>query len=242
LAIVFASLLCAWCGWVSGFRRFTTAATVTWVVSLAIVLAVDLLLSRGRRGEKPGLRLEPAGQPWPRPAANGRRQVLAGVSPWVGLSVVVLTWEILGIDTGTRHPHLTISALTAAFRPLAAAMLLLWMLVGMGYEVARVRAPEQSVSYVDDRGASGTPAHDCLTGPHVYVAVPALLLPASQPAGVAFWLCIVVAALAIDLISRRSGGRLASAEELVRFISSPMAANAFLIVAWTYAGYHLFAQ
>ena len=35
---------------------------------------------------------------------------------------------------------------------------------------------------------------------------------------------------------------MASAEELVRLISRPTAANVLLVVAWGYAGWHLFAR
>ena len=65
------------------------------------------------------------------------------------LIVVVLAWEILGIDSGPHQYHLTISALAQAYRPLNAALLLVWVLIGIGYEAAR--APSA------DRKQSGTP-------------------------------------------------------------------------------------
>jgi hypothetical protein len=71
---------------------------------------------------------------------------------------------------------------------------------------------------------------------------PALLLPSNKPAGVAFWTAVVVAAVALDLWARRSAGRLATAEEFVRFISTATVANFALIIAWAFAGYHLFAR
>jgi hypothetical protein len=46
----------------------------------------------------------------------------------------------------------------------------------------------------------------------------------------------------IDLAARRSVGRVATAEEFVRLISRPTAANVVLVVAWAYAGWHLFAH
>ncbi|MGB7053066.1 MAG: hypothetical protein WBG41_15990 [Acidimicrobiales bacterium] len=72
--------------------------------------------------------------------------------------------------------------------------------------------------------------------------MPALLLPASRPAGVAFWISLVGATVLVDLAARRSGGRLANTEEFLRFITTPPAANVLLVVAWTYAGYHIFAH
>lgn len=248
--VVFALTVCAWCGWASGFHRYSQPAAVTWVVSLAVVVSVDLLLwqgrrtrgrrtqgrrtqghrAQGRRTRGPGLRLAPAERPWPRPGEGGGRRALLGVSPWLGLAVVVLAWEILGIDTGPRTPHLTISALALVSRPLNAALLLVWMLVGFGYGAARARAPLD--------GPTSPPGFDPRQG--VSVAVPGLLLPSSRPVGAAFWVCVAVAAVAAELAARRSGGRLATAEELVRFCTAAPPAKVVAVVAWGFAGYHLF--
>ena len=236
-------VLCAWCGWISGFHRSTMPAVVTWAFSLAAVVVVDLLLWQGQHGRKPGLRLEPVREPWPRLGRGGGRRALVGASLWLGLSLVVLAWEILGIDTGKHKAHLTISALTQAFRPLNAAMLLVWMLVGLGYEAARARAPvvKQS-SCLYRSGAERSACLASVVSTHLPAPIPALLLPSSRPAGVAFWLALVVATVLIDLVARRSGGRLANSEEILRFITRPTAANILLVVAWIYAGYHLFAH
>jgi hypothetical protein len=244
LLVAVALALGAWCGWVSGFHRSTTAAEVTWVLSLAAVVAVDVALWRGSKGSAVGWRLQPAAEPWPRPGRGGGRRALGGVAPWFVLIVVAVAWDVLGIDTGPHEAHLTISALAQAYRPLNAALLLVWMLVGVGYEVARVRTPRgaapaagaggprEGVAWCA-AGAAPVPGHQL---------APALLLPSSRPAGVAFWVAVVVAACAVDLVARRSQGRLASAEEFVRFISTATAANVVLIVAWAFAGYHLFAR
>jgi hypothetical protein len=244
IVVAFSGLvLCSWCGWVSGFHRSTAPAVVTWAFSLAAVVVIDLLLWQGQRGRKPGLRLEPVREPWPRLGRGGSRHALVGVSLWLGLSLVVLAWEILGIDTGRHEAHLTISALTQAFRPLNAAMLLVWMLVGLGYGAARARAPvvDQSSSF-HRSGADRGPPLASLMSTHLPATMPALLLPSSRPAGVAFWLGLVAATVLVDLAARRSGGRLANAEECLRFITAPTAANVLLVVAWTYAGYHIFAH
>ncbi len=235
--------LCAWCGWVSGFHRSTAAAVVTWAFSLAAVVVVDLLFWQGQRGRKPGLRLEPVREPWPRPGRGGVRRALVGVSLWLGLALVVLAWEILGIDTGKHEAHLTISALAQAFRPLNAATLLVWMLVGLGYGAARARAPGvDHPSSFHRRGAERSPPLASVMFTHVPATMPALLLPSSRPSGVAFWLGIVVAIVLLDLVARRSGGRLANGEEFLRLITAPPATNVLLVVAWGYAGYHLFAH
>ncbi len=72
--------------------------------------------------------------------------------------------------------------------------------------------------------------------------VPALLLPESQPAGVTFWVGIVAVGFCLDLVARRSDGRLADAEELLRFISTSQVGKVLLVIVWSYAGYHLFAH
>jgi hypothetical protein len=72
--------------------------------------------------------------------------------------------------------------------------------------------------------------------------VPALLLPESQPAGIAFWVGIVAVGFCLDLVARRSDGRLANAEELLRLISTSRVAKVLLVIVWGYAGYHLFAH
>ena len=75
---------------------------------------------------------EPDRPPWPRPGRGGAGPALRGVAPWLGLTLVVVAWEVLGIDTGPHQYHLTISALAQAYRPLNAALLLVWVLVGIG--------------------------------------------------------------------------------------------------------------
>ncbi len=75
-------------------------------------------------------------------------------------------------------------------------------------------------------------------GPHSS----ALLLPSSPPLGVAFWIAVPVAALAIDFGARRTNGSMPTAEEVVRFISTSRAVSVVLVVAWVFAGYHLFAR
>src|ERR1700733_4306889 len=110
--------LCAWCGWVSGYHRTTGPAEITWLVTAVAVILVDVALWRGRRGGRRGWRLEPVGDPWPRQGLGGPGPALRGVAPWLALIVVVLAWEVLGIDTGPHQYHLTISALAQAYRPL----------------------------------------------------------------------------------------------------------------------------
>ena len=73
-------------------------------------------------------------------------------------------------------------------------------------------------------------------------AAPGLLLPPSEPVGLAFWVAVPVAAVVIDVMARRSAGATATGEEVVRFISSARWARAFLVAAWLLAGYHLFAR
>jgi hypothetical protein len=161
--------------------------------------------------------------------------------------VVVLAWEVLGIDTGPHQYHLTVSALAQAYRPLNAALLLVWALVGIGYQAARVRAPDCGVGMPHatrdpNASASGDAFAAAMGTWGSHQGGPALLLPTSPPAGVAFWVAVPLAAVLIDVVARRSHGRSANAEEFVRFISTSQLANVALVAAWVFAGYHLFAR
>jgi hypothetical protein len=239
--------VCAWCAWASGFHRTTVAAEITWLITLAAVILADVALWRGRRGERLGWRLEPASEPWPRQSRGGSRPAFSGVAPWLVLIAVVLAWEILSIDTGPHRYHLTISALAQAYRPLNAGLLLVWVLVGIGYEAARVRAPidchpappDETHLHPPEHGGAFTMAIGSLGAHHGGTA---LLLPQSPPVGVVFWVAVPLAAVLIDWTARHSEGSRASADEFIRFISSSRLANYALIGAWAFAGYHLFAR
>jgi hypothetical protein len=240
-------VLVAWCAWVSGFHRSTRAAEVTWVVSVVMVVAVAVLFRLGRRDSGFGWPLGVVTDSWPRPGRGGGGRALAGVAPWLVVIAVAAAWEVLGIDTGPHAAHLTISALSQAFRPLNALLLAVWMLVGIGYAAARARAPVAGATAADRRaeairampgvvgGAGAAPGHG-------HALAPALLLPSSRPVGVVFWLAVLGAVLAVDVVARRSAGRFATAGEFVRCISTSPVANVVLIAAWAFAGYHLFAR
>jgi hypothetical protein len=235
---------CAWCGWASGFHRTTVAAEITWLITVVAVILVDVAFWRGRKGGSLGWRLEPVSEPWPRQNRGGNGPALRGVAPWLVLIVVLLAWEILGIDTGPHQYHLTISALAQAYRPLNAGLFAVWVFVGIGYEAARARAPIDGNSAQPDEthpehGGGLTMAMGSLG---VHHSGTALLLPQSPPVGVAFWVAVPVAAVLIDWTARHSQGRRASAEEFIRFTSTSRIANYSLIAAWGFAGYHLFAR
>jgi hypothetical protein len=241
--------LSAWCGWASSYHRSTTPALVTWCASLAGVVAVDLLFWRGRHNTRLSVSLSPASTGWPRPGQGGSTRVFLGISPWLALLLIVVVWEVLGIDTGPHVAHLTISALAQAYRPIAAALLLVWMLVGLGYGAARARAPlDPMPGQAGQGGQAGLGASPGVSLSAVPIGIPhralppALLLPGNRAVGVAFWVALVVAGVLVDLVARHSRGRVAGAEEFVRLISRPTAANILLVVAWGYAGWHLFAR
>jgi hypothetical protein len=253
IAGLLAVLVLAWCGWASGFRVGTRAGQSAWFVSLSVVLVAALAVYLGRSGHRFGWHIEPAPLSWPRPGQGGRGgagRTLAGTAPWLALAVVVLAWEILGIDTGTHEPHLTISALSLAFRPMRAAIMAVWMGVGVCFAVARARAsanpPHRQSRWGpgDASRAASAPGIALGAGRLVREFVPLLALfeGRSRAVGVAFWLGVVVCAAGVDLVARRSAGRIASFGELLCFISRPVAARIFLVVAWTYAGWHLFAH
>ncbi len=241
----------AWCGWVSGFHRTTAAATITWACSLAGVVAVDLLLSRAAAAGHGGRVLRAAEHSWPRPGRGGPRNALWGVAPWLGIAIVAAAWDVLGLDTGPHAYHLTLSALAQAYRPLNAALLLGWLGLGLGFHLARLRAPIATRPLAPGHGLDRSPpsgpsapvvAAAGLARPAWHRAAPGLLLPQSPAAGVAFWVALPLAAVGVDISARRSGGRVATAEEFSRFVSTAPLAHAGLALAWVAAGYHLFVR
>ena len=219
IAYVGAAALCAWCGWVSGFHRSSTPAEITWVVSLATVLLLAVLFRRGRRGAPFGWNMGTAAEPWPRAGRGGGRRALGGVAPWLAVIVVAAAWDALGIDTGAHEYHLTISALSQAYRALNALLLLVWLFVGIGYAAARARAPFESLhpdrssghqAEAERRGGAalcGAGLAPAAGGGHPLM--PALLLPSNRPVGLAFWVGLLVVAVAVDLVVAavgRAGG------------------------------------
>jgi hypothetical protein len=214
-------------------------------VSLAAVILLDVALWRGRHCRRWGISLPQASDPWPRQGRGGARSALRGVAPWLVLLAAALAWDVLGIDSGPHQYHLTISALAQAYRPLNAALLLVWVFVGVGYQAARVRAPMRDEGHAAERSSGFTPPGNALAA--TMGSVPAhgttgLLLPQSPPVGIAFWVAVPLVAVVIDSAARRSRGRYATAEEFIRFISTAWPANLALIAAWIVAGYHLFAR
>ncbi len=229
----------AWCGWVSGFHTDSAAAVATWGVSLAFVLCVDLALRSKHRKQRAGTSWLVPAAPWPRPGRGGPGPALRGVSPWLILIGVAAAWDVLGIDTGPHQAHLTISALAQAFRPVSAALMLVWILVGIGYGVARARQPRTTLPAASAGPQELAAVLVPLGGRHATLA---LLLPSSRPVGLFFWGAACVAAIVIDQAARRSQGRFATSGDFVRFASSAPWANVVLILGWVFAGYHLFAR
>lgn len=230
----------------SGLRQSTDPAFAAWAGTLATVVAVDVSLSgsarRGRRNGPP-----PGGLP----GGRGRNGGLRAYGPWIALILAAATWEALGIDTGRRTPHLTISALALAFRSLDAALFFVWVIAGLGFGLARARARPAPQPVPSARAARAEAAPDRTGRSHgagaAVIAVAssrqlALLLPASKAAGVAFWIAWLAAWFLLDAAARLSGHRFADAERLLVSVSRPLAARVVLIGAWAYAGWHLFAH
>ncbi len=235
-----AAALAAWCAFATGFPRSTVGAWVVWALSSLGVVGVGMLFERGRRGQRPGWSLP---EPHRSTSAAQPGGLRVGLLPWVGVLVVIVGWEALGIDTGPRTPHLTLSALTGASRGFDAAVLFVWIAVGVGYGAARARRPQRPLkeSASDALGGSlatwpAGPAPLALRHP------PSLLLPGSQPAGVTFWICILALLTVIEVVARRSWGRIPTAEDLVWLTSRWRPADAVVVICWLYAGWHLFAH
>ncbi len=242
-------VLCAWCWLASGFRHSTDPAFVAWSASLLAVAVIDWSFwSRRRRVRHAGTaRDNPAA-----PSESGTSRALGfaarlrAAALWVALVLVAACWEALGIDTGPKVPHLTISALSEVFRPLDAALMLVWIVVGIGYGWALTRTPD-AASRVAEPSEGAT---DTSWGPSQTAALVAggkssalaLLLPSNRAAGVAFWLLWIFAFVVADLVARRSRSVLYTSGEIARVISRSRIARIALVAAWTYAGWHLFAH
>ena len=114
------------------------------------------------------------------------------------------------------------------------------MLAGLLYGVARARAvgPESGTAAT----AGGEATGGAVAAAWLRPASTGLLLPASRPAGVAFWICVVAAGGVIEVVARRSDGRLATAGDVIRLLTTSVAGRLIVVLAWAYAGFHLFAH
>ncbi len=226
----------AWCGWASQYRAFTAGGKATWAVSLALVAGCwAVIVGRARRAAD---RIDPSTRaPWPRPGPDGARRTLAGTWPWLALGVVVVAWEVLGLDTGPHEPHLTLSALVLFSRPFRAAVLWAWM--AAGWALGRAWGPTW--------GGSGQRAGRRLAGGDQWPVVVAplalgLLLPDHRSAGFAFWGAVAAVGVVLDRVGRRSDGRWASFFELLAGVGRSVGVRLLVTAGWVYAGWHLFAH
>jgi hypothetical protein len=73
-------------------------------------------------------------------------------------------------------------------------------------------------------------------------AVPAAVVGTTRPLGLAFWVAVVAAVLALELVARLTGGGLPTLGQLVaRYLPTPVL-RAAAVAVWLYAGWHLFAH
>lgn len=217
-------------GYASGLAHSTTRALLAWSLATAAIVAADTALAR-RGGTAPST---PSSRKLSALSTRPARRPPGGSSPWLVLVTVAAAWEALAIDTGRRAPHLTVSALALAFRPLEAALYLLWLGAGLVYGLAlahRARPPTSGPA------ASGSPALARI--PPFLVA---LLLPHSRAYGVAFWILYAASAGATEAAARLSHGKIATAEEALSLLQRNVLARVFVPLAWGYAGWHLFAH
>jgi hypothetical protein len=235
-----ALMLVAWCAFASGFARSTVGAWVVWAVSATAVIATSVLFGRGSRGRRLGWQLASPAPASAQAAAGSKR--LAALWPWLVLAGAIALWEFLGIDTGPQQPHLTLSAITGSYRSLDAATLCFWMAVGVGYGAARARRPQPPEASTDPSPGGLAATAGPLGGHHLLLSPLGLLLPASRTAGVAFWLAVFAAMLIVETWAQRSGGRVATAEQVVWQVNSWRLGNVVVVVGWLFAGWHLFAH
>lgn len=267
LRVIGACAFAAWCGWASAFHTGTWDARITWWISTLTVMGAWAAIRTGRvRGLRarrsgapsaagacatPGTAVHVGSDPWAAPAPLRRAW------PWVVLAVVVVVWEALGIATGPHEPHLTISALSQAFRPIHAALLATWMGVGMLW-VAVTGAEDQ----VDQREAEAGPPP--AQGLGALVAAPAwapllhagargwggvgsslglgVLLGSSRAVGVGFWLGVVGVAVLIDAAARWGSWSHLTFVGLLQLLWARPVVRAVAIIAWLGAGWHLFSH
>lgn len=252
-------LLAAWCGWATAYRTGTWDARITWWIStLTVVGAWGVVRVGGLRGQR---RARPraigaAGDP------DGAREppegsLLRRTWPWLVLTAVVVVWEALGIATGPHQPHLTISALAQAFRPVHAALLATWMGVGLLWVVVTGRTARRD----GDRGSwPGRRQH--MLGVVVLGFVPArtlvpgtrgsgaggagtalaVLLGSSRAVGVGFWLAVVGGACTIDAVARWGPGAHLTCTGLLRLLWRNRVVRTVVVIAWLVAGWHLFSH
>ena len=125
-------------GFASAYPRSTWPARFTYAFPTLIFLILLATIPRQRRqqaaawffhGAKGGK--EPH---WPRRPLS-KKEVMVQLSPWMIVFVAVVTWEILALLTPPNQHHLTISALSQAYRPFHALLFLAWLGSGAGYLV-----------------------------------------------------------------------------------------------------------
>ena len=89
------------------------AAEVTWLISLAAVILIDLALWRGRTAGPSGWHLEPAREPWPRRCKDDERIIIGHIKH------VWIDWKDLDIPSSRDHIDVSIRGqITVVSRPL----------------------------------------------------------------------------------------------------------------------------
>lgn len=235
-----AALVAGWSAVASAWPPGSRAGEVAFAVSVALVLAGAAALRRLVSTEAAAAGNERLASVGPRDEG-----LLRWLGPWLVLGVVVAIWEALGIATGRHEPHLTLSALTLHYRSVRAGALAGWLWVGLCFGLARTATRAAASGVPDAAAPSGLAAGPVAAAGHLGrapVAELALLEGRSRAVGVGFWLGVVVAAAVIELVARRSAGKLADFVALLAFVSRPFVPRVLEAAAWAYAGWHLFAH
>jgi hypothetical protein len=108
----------------SGTSLGTWQARATYAGTAVAVVVVASAVRRSRRltGSAPGAAGRPTGA---RDPAGGR-----GLALWLGVVGVAATWDVLALLTPPDRHHLTLSALTLAYRAFHVIVFTCWVAVG----------------------------------------------------------------------------------------------------------------
>ena len=196
-------VLGTWCGFVSGFHRSTAAAVATWCVSFLAVIGSTgcstVIGAASNSRSSPCPQTELAGPSRCRPRQNPSWHFAVASPPPRD--------RRLG---GARHRHrpafrsLDDQRPRESYRAIDAALLFVWILVGIGYGIMRPRTPADDGSSPRDANDAGVASSSAAIAVAMRPETPVLgvLLPNNRAAGVTFWVGSVGTCVLADVTAR----------------------------------------